>query len=325
MRPEEAIEVSKGAYRTHGYTIYDDSIYYPEQIVELNETGMMVSAVAVTKDNVFMGHCALVYPYPDARIAEMNFLFVNPEYRGQDCIDKFTIFMVTTAREQGLSGLYFFAVTNHIYSQRPNVKYGYVNCGVILAVSPATIVFKGVEGDTSQRISCTTGFLYLKKPETLTLYPPRHHLKMIEEIYGWMGAGNDYKSPDFPEPVFKEEHSIIETIAHEKEGNTTVLISSYGSNILKEIKALTRDMCIKQIACITLVLSLEDPLTYFLTSEFEKTGFFFSGIMPQTMIGDALILQYLNNVAIDYGKVKVYTDYSKDILAYIKSCDPNRG
>jgi serine/threonine-protein kinase RsbW len=84
-------------------------------------------------------------------------------------------------------------------------------------------------------------------------------------------------------------------------------------------------MCIKQIACITLVLSLEDPLTYFLTSEFEKTGFFFSGIIPQTMIGDALILQYLNNVAIDYGKVKVYTDYSKDILAYIKSCDPNRG
>ena len=325
MKPEEAIEVSKCAYKTHGYTIYDDSMYYPEQLVELNETGMMASAIAVTKDNVFMGHAALVYPYPGARIAELNFLFVNPEYRGQCCIDRLTTFLMETAEERGLSGLYFFAVTNHIYSQRPMVKFGFVNCGVMLATNPATILFKGVDGDASQRISCTTGFKYIKKPEVLVLYSPRHHLNMIEKIYGWMGVGHDYKSPDFSGLVFKEEHSEIETIVHTLEDSAVIMVVSYGSNIAKEIKTIVRDLCIKQIACIMLVLSLEDPLTYFLTLEFEKTGFFFSGILPQTMIGDALILQYLNNVAFDYEKLKIYTDYSKDILAYIKSCDPNRG
>ncbi|HOE16472.1 MAG TPA: GNAT family N-acetyltransferase [Syntrophorhabdaceae bacterium] len=325
MKPEEAIEVSRCAYKTHRYTIYDDSIYYPEQIVELNRTGMMISAVAVTKENAFMGHGALVCPYPGAKIAELSFLFVNPEYRGQGCVDKFTSFLIAIAKEQGLSGLYFFAVTNHVYSQKPMVKYGFVNCGVMLAVSRATMVFKGVDGDTSQRISNTIGFLYLKKSEILTLYPPRHHRKMIEKIYGCMKTKHNYRSPDFPEPVFKEKCSVTETIAYEKDGNAAILIYKYGPNILKETRVIVRDLCIKQIASITLVFSLEDPLTYFLTSDFERMGFFFSGILPHTIIGDALLLQYLNNVPFDYDKVQIHTDNGKDILAYIKTCDPNRG
>jgi len=205
------------------------------------------------------------------------------------------------------------------------VEYGFVNCGVMLAASRAIMIFKGVEGNTSQRISNIIGFLYLKKPETLTLYPPRHHLEIIEKIYGWMKAEHEYRSPNFPEPVFKEECSAIEIISYETDGNAAVLVHSYGLNILKEIKATVRDLCIKQIACITLVLNLEDPLTYFLTSDFERMGFFFSGILPQTVVGDALLLQYLNNVSLDYDKIKIYTDQGKDILAYIKTRDPNRG
>ena len=54
-------------------------------------------------------------------------------------------------------------------------------------------------------------------------------------------------------------------------------------------------------------------------------GFFISGILPQTVVGDALLLQYLNNVSLDYDKIKIYTDHGEDILAYIKTRDPNRG
>jgi len=70
-------------------------------------------------------------------------------------------------------------------------------------------------------------------------------------------------------------------------------------------------------------LNLEDPPTFFMTAEFEKMGFFFSGILPLGSIGDALVLQYLNNVAFDYGKVVLFTDTAKEILDYILGCDPN--
>ncbi len=51
MGENEAIEVSKCAFKSHGYSFFDDHIYYPDRLVELNKSGAMISAVAVTKDN----------------------------------------------------------------------------------------------------------------------------------------------------------------------------------------------------------------------------------------------------------------------------------
>ena len=52
-------------------------------------------------------------------------------------------------------------------------------------------------------------------------------------------------------------------------------------------------------------------------------GFFFAGILPESRIGDALILQYLNNVRLEYDKIQLLSDISKELLNYIKERDPN--
>jgi serine/threonine-protein kinase RsbW len=56
----------------------------------------------------------------------------------------------------------------------------------------------------------------------------------------------------------------------------------------------------------------------------EKRGFFFAGILPSSRFGDALILQYLNNVAIDYDKIHLQSDMAKEICRYIQTLDPYR-
>jgi len=38
MEEHEAIEVSRCAYKSHGYSFFDDHIYYPERLVELNRS-----------------------------------------------------------------------------------------------------------------------------------------------------------------------------------------------------------------------------------------------------------------------------------------------
>ena len=40
--------------------------------------------------------------------------------------------------------------------------------------------------------------------------------------------------------------------------------------------------------------------------------------------GDALILQYLNNVPIDYDAIQLDSDISKKILKHIRDKDPNK-
>lgn len=324
MKASEAIEISKGAYKSHGFTFFDEVIYYPEQIVALNDSGEMISTVAATKDDVFMGHAALHYPEPGARIAELTFIFVSPEYRGQGCMKMMLDFLFATPKRYDLEGVYAFAVANHIYSQKTMVGHGLVDCGVELATSPATWIFKGISKGESQRISVVLSFKYLQKPEPLTLYPPARHRAMVEKLYGNLGAEHDYAVPTFAEPPFTDDHSVIYTKVYASEGNAEIFIEKYGSNVVREIKKILKNLlCVEQIAAINLYLGMEDHLTYFASPAFEESGFFFSGIMPKTRVGDAIILQFLNNISFDYDKVTAYSDNAKEIIAYIRENDPN--
>jgi serine/threonine-protein kinase RsbW len=72
-------------------------------------------------------------------------------------------------------------------------------------------------------------------------------------------------------------------------------------------------------------LNLADPLTPRFAEQFEELGFFFVGVLPAGLPdGDALVLQYLNNVPIDYARIQLASDLAREILGYIRNHDPNR-
>jgi len=322
MQPAEAIEVSRCAYKSHGYTFFDDHIYYPDRIVELNNSGQVVSAVAVTKDNVFMGHAALVHPYPQSRIAELTFVFVNVEYRGQGCMSRLCDFLFSPPQSAGLTGIYAYAVTNHIFTQKVMLKHAFNDCGLLLGTSPATWQFKGMEENT-QRISVILSYKYLAQPKPMELYPPPHHRDMIAKLYRNIGAEHHYREPADPTAHPAGEASVIDLDINPAENCAELAVKQYGKNVMAELKSILRKLCVRQVAAINLFLNLEDPHTFGLTAEIEKLGFFFAGILPGAACGDALILQYLNNVELDYTKIMAFSEVAKELEAYVQKCDPN--
>jgi len=323
MEPAEAVEIARCAYKSHGYTFFDDHIYYPERIVELNATGEMISAVAVTEDNVFMGHSALVYPGPNARIAEFTFVFVNQEYRGQGCMKEIADYLFTCPKKNPMDGIYVYSVTNHEFTQRGMAQFGIRDCGLLLASSPETWVFKGIEAQ-DQRISVALSFRYLAEPPLLTLYPPARHRKMISRLYKNIGAPRHrFALPvidGYPPPPAE---GAIETEVFTTENCAEIHVIRHGDDVLSEVKKILRDLCVKNISAIQLFLDLRDPHTYFSAPEFEKMGFFFAGILPMSLVGEALILQYLNNVRIDYDKLALYTEEVRRIRDYVRDMDPH--
>ncbi len=146
---------------------------------------------------------------------------------------------------------------------------------------------------------------------------------MVMRLYDSLGAIHQFHEPELKEPVFKGADSAIYTFLNELESCGEIFVTNYGDNIIRVIRKNLRSFCVQQVSSIILFLKLTDPLTYHLTAEFEKMGFFFAGILPDSMIGDALVLQYLNNVEFDYGKLVIYQDSTKEILAYIQAHDPN--
>jgi anti-sigma regulatory factor (Ser/Thr protein kinase) len=321
MRAEEAIEVSRCAYKSHGYSFFDDHIYYPERLVELNRSGEMISAVAVTRDNTFMGHAALLYQYPEDRIAELTFVFVNQEYRGQGALNRLNDFLLTTPKSREFAGMYAYAVANHPFTQKATQRSGLGDCGILLATSPVSWKFKGIAGDASQRISVVLSFKYMETPQRLTLFPPAQHREMIARLYRELGVEHDYVIP--VAAAAPAEPSSIESSANPSEGCAEIFVARYGSDAVREVKKLLRSFCLRQMAAVNLFLNLEDPLTAVLAGEFEKLGFFFAGILPRARVGDTLILQYLNNVDLDYGKIVAYSPSARQTLAYIRERDPN--
>jgi serine/threonine-protein kinase RsbW len=186
---------------------------------------------------------------------------------------------------------------------------------------PRKLEIQGYSGRPSQRISVVLAFRYLGARKKLTLYPPAHHREMVAKLYRNIGADHEYAAPG-AEPELTGESEIL-TGTNESEGCAEIFIRRYGKDVVRDVRRLLRGFCLKNYAAINLFLDLGAPTTYRLTEEFEKLGFFFAGILPRARIGDTLILQFLNNVDLDYDKITAYSDVAKEILAYIRARDPN--
>jgi anti-sigma regulatory factor (Ser/Thr protein kinase) len=321
MQDHEAIQVSRCAYKSHGYSFFDDHIYYPERLVELNHNGDMVSAVAVTAQGEFMGHAALLFQYPEDRIAELTFVFINVEYRGQGAGGRLTEYLFNVPTTRPLDGIYAYAVANHPFTQKITVRYGIHDCGLLLATSPASWKFKGIPGDPNQRISVVLSFKYPTPPKPVTIFAPPHHAEFIAKLYRNLDAEPEIVTAELP--ALPAEPSTIHTGANESEGCAEIFIERWGANARQEVRKLLRGYCLKGMAAINLFLPLEQAATSALAAELESLGFFFAGILPRSRFGDALILQHLNNVDLDYSKITAYSDMAKEILAYVQARDPN--
>jgi anti-sigma regulatory factor (Ser/Thr protein kinase) len=323
MTADEAIEVSRSAYKNHGYTFFNEVIYYPERLAEMNAAEEMISAVAVTADNDFMGHAALVFDDAEARTAEYTFVFVNQAFRNQGCMGRLARFLLTTPARRTLDGVYSYSVANHVFTQRGVIKLGFRDCGILLATSPATWKFKGIDEPGTQRISVVLSFIYLEQPSQRRIFAPPHHREMIGRILEHIGAPHVLASPPQNQPSLPLQASRIDTKVYPLENCAMIKVHSYGSDSVREVRRILRELCLKQVAAIDLFLPLDDPTTCFITAELEKLGFFFSGIQPEAGPGDSLILQYLNNIPLDYDKIQVFSDLARDLLAYIRGLDPN--
>jgi hypothetical protein len=136
-------------------------------------------------------------------------------------------------------------------------------------------------------------------------------------------------NPEIGAPSFQggieEPDSTLRTDLIGRMSYARIEVVRYGRDVVKEIRVRLKELCLKGIEVINLYLNLSDPRTSTLTQEFEKLGFFYAGILPGgTRGGDALVLQYLNNVRVDYDRIRVESGIAKELLAYVEAHDPNR-
>lgn len=338
MKAAEAIEIARCVYKTYGYTYPGEHVYYPERVVAMNQSGEMISAVAVTETGEVIGHCALS-GRPGDPVMEVSQAVVAPAHRGRGVMKKLTGMLMIEARQRGLRGLFVQAVTVHPYSQRATLGYGFRESAVLLGYAPSAVHMKVImEQELPQRETVVYGYQPLHDDPRSYVFPPPHHRSMMTRIYSNLGLEREFASPAEPRWSIEPEPAVPEhprfalaTKVVSALGIAYIEITSYGPGVEQEVKDKLRDLCHEGIAVIYLNLPLGDPYTAVACQHFEELGFFFSGIRPrptrldepeETNSSDLLCLQYLNGPRIDYDLLQIYSDFAKELVGYIRERDP---
>ncbi len=312
MDPAEAVEVSKCAYAAYHYSYFYEYMYYPERVRRFNETGELISYVAVTAGGEIMGHVAIKGD-KERGVAELIAAFVKPQYRGQGCLNALTEALIEEGRQRGFAGLYVKAVTSHPYSQKTASKYGFRGCCLFLAQHDP-LEFMEIPTGKRERESMLYAFEYLHQPDMIRIFPPPHHAEMILRLYEGLGA--------HPKPVRQQidlpqtDSSVRVTV--DPYHTAKIEVMQYGGNVVSEVKRNLRALCIDRIEAVYLFLNLCNPLTARMTADFEKMGFFFAGINPGSSGKDLLVLQFLNNLVVNYSHLQFASEMGRQIAEYIK-------
>jgi serine/threonine-protein kinase RsbW len=146
---------------------------------------------------------------------------------------------------------------------------------------------------------------------------------MIAKICGNLGIAAEIRA-DRVSTVPSKGGSILKTQALALMQFARMVIERSGSDVIDRVETELRELRMQNFEIIHLYLNLGDPETVRLTAEFEELGFFFAGILPEAFPdGHGLILQLLNNPAVDYDAVVAETRIAREMIAYIRAQDPN--
>lgn len=316
MRSDETVALARCIYRVYGYTYPHEDIYYPQKFSSLIESGLVTSCVALNSKEEVIGHLGVFLEKTDDLVGESALAAVDSRYRGRGIFPKMKKLMMEHVEKEGLLGLYSRAVTAHVASQKSNVKMGAKETGFVLAHSPPTAIFKKMEASEGNYRRTVALFYVPSAPDKIqNVFLPLKHEDIIKKIYHHGKLNRSFNQPS-NEGLISFHSQIFSHLLPEM-NSAFLRVNKFGIDFLDELRIQVHDLCKRQVELIVLDLPLNDPATALLCPEIENLGFFFSGLMPEYLNGDALRMQYLNNVIFNPEDVQVYSEFGKDIFSYV--------
>jgi hypothetical protein len=315
FEPADAVGVAQAIYRAFGYTYADADIYYPARIVHLNETGQLVSIVALDEAGTVVGHLGLERP-DLGPIAESSDAAVVPAHRHQHLLQGLRVCAEAEGSRLGLEGLLGYSVTTHPFSQRMEEHVGSHLCAVVLGQLPRSTRFMGIaSAPITQRVSTMLYFKYLVPPPPVVMHPPPRHATMLERLYANLAVAATARVPGA-----RTGTGHVTATLDRIWGFGEISVEVVGTDTAAEIRRARQDLCaVAETDVVYLYLPLAQAGTPDLCADAETEGFFFSGLGPRFLAdGDALCLQYVPR-QLDAHRLQVASPFGRELLAYVEA------
>lgn len=315
FKPEKIHELVRLVYKCYGYTYANEFMYYPEEIEARLNSNIMTSCGAYTPDDELVGHLALIYSKPGARVGESGEAVVDPRFRGHHIFPRMKSFMTEQASKNGVVGVYGEAVTVHPYSQKGSLELGSTETGFLLGYSPGTVLFQNIsEDEKPRRQSIALMFTPILESEHNTIYIPETYYEIIKTIYDNIGYDRDFVIENQDTVFKKKTHGHLKVSIRTDHNQGIITVLEYGNNTLNEIRFHLNQLRLQRIDCIYVDLPLNQSGAGFKTLKLRELGFFFGYVIPEYSDSDVLRLQYLNNVEISKDDIKTASEFGQHLL-----------
>lgn len=314
LQPDDALQVARMFWLTYGYTYRFEQFYQPERLLELVREGTLISYVAVAENGEIAGHAGMLRA-GQAAMAEMVALAVAPAHRGRELQAALTEQLAARAREMGLIGVSFGAVTSHALSQKGVAKFGARPCGLDLAtIAPFGFKALGLEGKPAQRETFLHCFKYLAAPPPAAVHVPARHRDMVERLYAGLGR------PLLPGKSRRRDMPGRYAVSFNKMDNKgTITVQAADSRQWGEMVRATIDLLdLAGADLVCLDLPLAQPQTALLCEQAEEAGYLFAGIWPHEAEdgGDLLRLTRLA-ATIDFARFQFFDPFARELADYV--------
>jgi hypothetical protein len=306
--PTDAPAVTRLVESVYGDSYYPPAFYDPQEIVQMNERGTMLSILAVNEESEVVGHYGLERQLTGA-VAEASDAIVAAEYRHDHLMENMRVLLREEATEIGLTGLVGYPVTNHLFSQMAEEHFGAHPSGIAPGLWPRS--YHNMPEPLPQRMSFVIYFKFLRLPgEAIHVATP--HSDLLERIakqWGTTVRRQNGAPANGPGEI---------SIEHEPEVQTgTIRVHRAGSDSVAAVRHALEKLLDWGTKAIVLELPLAQPATADLCRDAELQGFFFSGLGPAFAAdGDALLLQFLSE-DLDLALIQIDNPFAKEILDYV--------
>jgi len=314
-RPEQgdAPAIARCFTEVYGEHYVHAEVFCPDRYWAKVESGEVIPVVARDDDGAVIGHLALERE-PGSLVAERGEAVVLPAYRGHHLLEQMTARLSAEAPRCGLQGIYAEPLTIHTFSQRNDERAGMPVCAVLLGVNPESFRPKDIACPTAgQRQSYLRTFRFVQPPDARKIEAPAPYRDVLLDIYARLGVPVSVAGASGP----ASSQSRMSAKVNDR-GYATIRFEQIGPDCASALEQMLRDMRGAGARSVQLAAPVCDPGVPHLTHAARELGFFFCGLAPAFADGDDLFLLQRLDEPLDTGKLQLFTDQAKELVAFVE-------
>lgn len=318
--PSEILSICRAVYNEYGLTYSRDIVYYPERFSAAVAKGQMQSFVAVDEEGRLAGHHAVFEWDTVPGIREVGIGVVDRNYRNMGIARRLMERSCSYVRDETEGRvLVGCCVMSHPYTQKNCLLYHLVPCGFLLNLTPPDVLQSSMKtggGFTSDAIAAT---VFDRAPETV--YLPEKLKSTAEKIYSWMELPRTIVTGQ--EPAFGTDSTECKWYFNTAKRNGTIVILSPGQDHKCSLHSSIVGLKRRGAEMIMLYFSAGQSGASAVYEAAREEGFFFTGLLPASDLGDMILMQKMMNNVVDYDSL-ITCDLFTELLADIRRFDPDQ-